>query len=121
MKKIPVLVVGLLAILFVKSQGLDFEWERKVKGVKGTVKFLEDKETVVIVPDDNPNMRYISQQLPEEYKKEGLKICFTGWLGKIPPNVRMLGTPLKLNCVCTTKAEQKKFNLKKRKYAFKEK
>ena len=120
MKKIFVLVIIISQCVFsCSSQKTDFEWEKKVSNVKATIKFLEDKETVVIVPDDNASMRYISQQLPEEYKKEGLKVTFSGWLGKIPPNVRMIGKPLKLKCICITSTEQKKFKLTKRKYSFK--
>ena len=87
--------------------------------VKATVKVLNNGELFVIVPDSNANMRYISQQLPTEYKKDGLKVTFTGWEGKIPPNVRMMGKPLKLECICITKGEQQKFKLAKRKYTFK--
>ncbi len=117
----------LLAFLFlhlfsspILAQGIsDFEWEKKVSHVKATIKFLEDKETVVIVPDENENIRYISQQLPDKYKKEGLRVTFSGWVGKIPPNVRMLGKPLKLTCICVSSSEQTKFKLTKRKYSFK--
>ncbi len=109
----------LFFVLVIQAQGLDFSWEKKIKNVKATVKVLENGELFVIVPDSNANIRYISQQLPEEFKKDGLKVTFTGWEGKIPPNVRMMGKPLKLECICVTKSEQQKFKLKKRSYTFK--
>ena len=100
------------------AQDTQFEWEKKSEKWNGEVTVLEDKETWIFIPDNNPNGRFISQQLPEEYKKEGLKVSFSGWRGIIPPNFRMIGTPLKLTCICMSTAEQKKFNLKKTKYVF---
>lgn len=97
----------------------DWEWEREVSNVKAKVVLLENGETWVIVPDDNENMRYISRQLPEEYKKNGLAVTFNGWIGKIPPHVRMLGTPLKLTKIWVSCADKKQYKLKKGKYTFK--
>lgn len=119
MRKQSLFILLVFAVSFLFGQDTQFEWEKKLEKWKGKVTVLEDKETWVIIPDNNPNGRFISQQLPEEYKKEGLKISFNGWRGIIPPNFRMLGTPLKLNCICITKSEQKKFGLKKRSYVFK--
>lgn len=120
MKKILLLAsITLFTVFAIRAQGLDFTWETQVKNVKATVQVLNNGELFVIVPDNNPNMRYISQQLPAAYKKDGLKVTFTGWEGKIPPNVRMMGKPLKLNSICVARSEQKKFKLKKTKYSFK--
>ena len=80
---------------------------------------MEDKETVVIVPTDNASGRYIAANLPGDFKKDGMKVVVSGDVGKIPPNVRMVGTPLKLKMVCVSKSEQQKFKLKKRTYMFK--
>lgn len=96
----------------------DFEWERDIKNEKGKVTVLANGETWVIVPADNPNGRYISQQLPDEFKKDGLPVVYSGWVGKIPPNVRMLGTPLKLKSIKVAAADKKKFKLSKRCYKF---
>ncbi len=100
------------------SAQTDFEWERKISKVKATVNSLGD-EIFVIKPEGDGSNRYISQQLPEEYKKEGLKVTFTGMVGKIPPNFRMMGTPLKLISISVAGKEMKKFGLKKCKYVFK--
>jgi len=118
-KTLLITSLTLLTMSITFAQIQDFEWEREIKNVKGTIKVLSNGELFVIVPDDNANMRYISQQLPEEYRKDGLKVTFSGWEGKIPPNVRMMGKPLKLKCIGVTKSEQQKFKLKKRKYTFK--
>jgi hypothetical protein len=115
------ILIGLAYAAFnLSAQNLDFTWETKVANVKATVQILANKETVVLVPESNANMRYISAQLPDEYKKEGLKVTFNGWLGKIPPNVRMMGTPLKLTKIWVSSTEKKKFKLKKCRYTFKQ-
>ena len=119
MKRKHILSALILLVASITIAQTDFTWEKKIKNVKSTVKVMNSGELFVIVPDSNANMRYISQQLPQEYKKDGLKITFTGWEGKIPPNVRMMGKPLKLESICVTKSEQQKFKLKKRKYIFK--
>lgn len=120
MKRIYAAITLLLCTVFVSAQADDqWEWERQVSNVKAKVSKTEGGELWIIMPDDNPNTRYISQQLPEEYKKEGLAITFNGWIGKIPPHVRMMGTPLKLTKVWVTCAEKKKHGLKKSKYVFK--
>ncbi len=95
----------------------DFEWYKTIKNQKGCIKVLSE-EAVVIIPANNENERYISAQLPDELKKDGLKVTFTGKVGKIPPHIRMIGTPLKLTAICITKAEAKKYGLKKSSYKF---
>ncbi|MCW5906777.1 MAG: hypothetical protein KIS94_02875 [Chitinophagales bacterium] len=116
----PLLLATLFLISFaVIAQTDDWEWEREVSNVKAKISVLENGETWVIIPDDNANMRYISQQLPAEYKKDGLAVTFNGWIGKIPPHVRMMGTPLKLTKIWVSCAEKKKFKLKKGTYTFK--
>ena len=117
MKRFSLIVVVLVMALATRAQ--DFVPDRTIKHVKATVQILGDGTTAVLVPDDNKSGRYLSTQLPEDYKKEGLKVTISGVVGKIPPNFRMMGTPLKLTCICVTKAEQQKFKLKKRKYTFK--
>lgn len=112
-------VLMLLLAFGAKAQATDFEWEKQVKNLKATVQVLNNGELFVIVPDGNSSTRYISQQLPEAFKKDGLKVTFSGWEGKIPPNVRMMGKPLKLTSICISKTEQKKFKIKKSKYSFK--
>lgn len=112
-------VLGLILSVAARAQNTDFEWEKQVKNIKATIKAMNNGELFVLVPDGNDAMRYISQQLPDDFKKDGLKVTFTGWEGKIPPNVRMMGKPLKLTCICISKAERKKFGLKKASYNFK--
>lgn len=119
MKRIALIALIAFVAFTTQAQVTDFEWHKKVNKVKATIKFLEDKETAVIVPDGSSSMRYISAQLPGEYKKDGLKVTYSGWLGKIPPNVRMMGSPLKITKICISKAEAKKYDIKKTSYTFK--
>lgn len=117
-KKWNLSLVALLLTVFSFAQS-DFEWDREIKNEKGKVSVLANGETWVIVPADNPNGRYISQQLPDAFKKDGLAVVYSGWVGKIPPHVRMMGTPLKLSKISVSKADKKKYKLKKSCYSFK--
>lgn len=96
----------------------DFKWVRNIHNQKGMVKiFAED--AVVIIIEGKDSERYASPQLPDEWKKDSLRLTFSGKVGEIPPNIRMIGTPLKLSCISTTAAEAKKFKLSKTKIKFK--
>lgn len=119
-KSIVIIAITLAALAAVKAQPATFEWQNQVKNIKATVKVLNNGELYVLVPDNNSSMRYISEQLPQEYKKDGLQVTFSGWEAKIPPYMRMMGKPLKLTCICVSKAEKKKYSLGKLKYTFKE-
>lgn len=115
MKKLITVTLWLCSVLVAHAQN-DFEWEKAVRNVKATVKVLEDKETFVLVPEAESNKRYISAQLPAEYKKDGLQVTYNGMIGKIPPHVRMLGTPLKITKIWISRTEKKKHNLSNRCY-----
>jgi hypothetical protein len=119
MKKTIAVIATLFFALIGKAQDWSFGYDRTITNIKAAIHFLNNNELVVIIPNDNPNQRYIASNLPEEFKKEGLRVTMSGDVGIIPPNMRMMGTPLKLKCICITKVEQKKFALKKRKYSFK--
>ena len=63
----------------------------------GTVmNFPKGSQTYIIVPDSDPNKRYVPTALADEFKKDNLKVEFIGVEGEIPPNVRMVGTPFRL-------------------------
>ena len=116
-KTIFIAAYALIMASVCNAQSTNFQWEKDLKKANATVKLIG--ELFVLVPDDNANMRYISEQLPAEYKKDGLKVSFTGWEGIIPPNFRMMGKPLKLKTICAAKGEKKKYKLKKCCYKFK--
>ncbi len=119
-KSILFSIAASLLFLLTSAQPPNFQYEKTlVKNVKASVKVMNNGELFTIVPDNNPNMRYITEQLPAEYKKDGLKVTFSGYDGIIPPNFRMMGKPLKLKSICVTSAERKKYGIKKAKYTFK--
>lgn len=120
MKKNVLAFVLIFCAIGVAIGQTNFEWEKRMVRWKATIKILEDKETVVFVPLDKPNSRYISANLPEEYKIDGLAVSVTGWIGKIPPNFRMIGTPFKLEKITIRKADKRKYKLRQSAYCFKE-
>lgn len=94
-----------------------FKWTETIKNQKGIVRVL-DEEITVITLADNDSKRFVSSQLPQTWKQDGLRLTFTGKIGEIPANYRVAGTPLNLICISTTKKEANKFNLIKRKIKF---
>jgi hypothetical protein len=49
-----------------------------------------------IVPDADKEIRYAPDKLPEEFRKDGLRVVFSGKAGPINPNARAWGIPLAL-------------------------
>ena len=97
----------------------DFEWTRPVPRQKGKVVLSEDREVAMIFPDENPNMRYISRELPPACRVQDLVLEFSGTAGKIPPYIRMLGTPLRLDYLKVSRADRKRLHLRSRVFRFK--
>lgn len=64
-----------------------------LKETEGTIRLIGDV-FVIEVALENGITRYLPVMLPESFRKEGLHIHFSGTLGNIPPNVRMVGTPI---------------------------
>lgn len=50
-----------------------------------------------------------------KYRKVGLQVIVSGEVGEIPPNVRMVGTPLKITSIKTVSGGRSKFKKKRRK------
>jgi hypothetical protein len=49
-----------------------------------------------IVPDGDRDTRYAPDRLPDDFKKDGLRIVFSGRVGRVDPNARTWGIPLTL-------------------------
>lgn len=47
-------------------------------------------------PDEDEGTRYDPDDLPEDFRIDGLPVIFSGEVGEIPPNARLWGTPLHL-------------------------
>ena len=100
MKKILFLMTMIIASMGVFAQGNDFPYEKigELKDAKLQVKMLnEDSYVLIDLKDDSK--RYYAVNLPDVYKKNGLNLICTGIIGKVPPNFRMIGTPVKLTTV----------------------
>ena len=52
-----------------------------------------------IVPDDDRGTRYAPDRLPDEFKKDGLRVVFSGRVGTIDPSVRAWGIPLTVTAI----------------------
>ena len=52
-----------------------------------------------IVPDGDRGTRYAPDRLPDEFRKDGLRVIFSGRAGRIDPNVRTWGVPLTLTAI----------------------
>ena len=52
-----------------------------------------------IVPDDDRGTRYAPDRLPDEFKKDGVRVVFSGRLGTVDPNVRTWGIPLTVTSI----------------------
>ena len=52
-----------------------------------------------IVPDDDRGTRYAPDRLPDELKKDGLRVVFSGRVGQVDPNVRTWGIPLTVTSI----------------------
>lgn len=68
-----------------------------VSNEKGTVQLISPKqEWYVIIPDYDDTQRFLPDSMPEMFKKNGLKVIFSGNICEIPENVRLIGTPFEL-------------------------
>ena len=60
-----------------------------------TVRLLGETD-YVIYPDDEPGARYAADDVPESFQVDGLRVAFSGRRLPIPPNVRLIASPLDL-------------------------
>jgi hypothetical protein len=116
MKSIKVIYTIVLAIvvLHVHAQA-EFKKVRSVKDMKATVKILNPSLTVII-PDSEPNQRYLATDLPDELKKDGLPLSVDGDVGAIAPNVRLIATPFHITRVRVSSGDKKKYKLSRKEY-----
>jgi hypothetical protein len=52
-----------------------------------------------IVPDDDRGTRYAPDRLPDAFKKDGVRVVFSGRVGTVDPNVRTWGIPLTVTAI----------------------
>ena len=70
---------------------------------KGTIKKLGSVGFVIVT--EQPGTRYAPGNLAKEFQQDQLRVVFSGEVGKIPPNVRLIGTPLKLTAIAKADAK----------------
>jgi hypothetical protein len=119
MKKILSFALMLFFSAMVYAQGTpDFPYEkvRDMNQEKLTVKDLGNESFVLMTPGDDTK-RFFATNLPDIYKKDGLMLVCSGIIGKVPPNFRMIGTPLKLTTVKVGK-NYKKYKIKVKSFVF---
>lgn len=67
-----------------------------LKNVRGTVRSVNPEQGwYALVPDRDPGTRYAPENpLPEAFRKDGLRVVFSGKSKKLPDGERRWGTPL---------------------------
>lgn len=76
-----------------------FEITEKLSRQEGVVKKYSDDPEVYFIETENGTRRFLPAIIPADFKKHNLKIFFSGNVGAIPPNVRMIGTPFELETI----------------------
>jgi hypothetical protein len=90
------LSIYLLNIVFLGS-ALSFHEGNHVLDEKGTIQLISpDSAWYVIVPDYDKTQRFAPINLPENFRRDGLRVIFSGTIGEIPATVRLVGTPLEI-------------------------
>lgn len=99
----------LLLLLGAGSQGCNetLSGLERDEWAEGTIKILEDFQPslYVVIPDSNHSIAFAlsglpeflpPENLPDEFKKSGLRVTFNGEIVNIPPEVRLPAVPLRL-------------------------
>jgi hypothetical protein len=88
--------VGLLGCLEAPKQRL--QDERVIVNHSGVIQ--EEMEDVFIIIDQSEiGTHFFPIDLPDEFRSDGLRVIFSGRAQEIPPNVRLVGTPLELSSI----------------------
>src|SRR5687768_1509591 len=70
---------------------------QELTDVAGAIQAVNpEADWYAIVPDGDRGTRYAPDRLPDEFKKDGLRVVFSGRVGRVDPNVRAWGIPLTL-------------------------
>jgi len=72
----------------------------EIRDARGTIQEVNSRNGwYAIVPDGDRGTRYAPDRLPDDFRKNGLRVIFSGRVGPIDPNVRTWGTPLTLTAI----------------------
>lgn len=76
-----------------------------LKPTQGIIKLMSTEPNVFVIEITGENKsisRYLPAILPEDFQQEGMAVTISGTIGKIPANVRMMGTPITLDAIKLT-------------------
>jgi hypothetical protein len=65
----------------------------------GMTKNIANTFVIEAITIDGNIERYVPNNLPAEFQKENLSVSFEATLLEIPPNVRMVGQPIRLKSI----------------------
>lgn len=85
------LVLATCAVFAQENAAFKVDSVGYVRDLKCTVQQVATIYT--LTPVDNPNQRYAAGNMSATYQKDGAVVIVSGVVGKVPPNVRMVGTP----------------------------
>ena len=97
------MIVSIVAVVCASCSSpdlLDPTEAQELTDVRGAIVAVNEQNGWYgIVPDDDRGTRYAPDRLPDDFRKDGLRVIFSGRVGPIDPNVRMWGTPLTLTTI----------------------
>ncbi|NIO04658.1 MAG: hypothetical protein GTN74_08590 [Proteobacteria bacterium] len=84
------------------GSALSFREGNHILDERGTIQRVSPGSAwYVIVPDYDKMQRFAPINLPEDFRRDGLRVLFSGRIGEIPANVRLVGTPLEITRIET--------------------
>jgi hypothetical protein len=102
MRRWPVVCLGmmLVAALIPGFGRVRATQAQELANVKGTIQAVRpDAGWWAIVPDADRGTRYAPDRLSDEFKKDGLRVVFSGRVKPVDPAVRSWGVPLELTSI----------------------
>ncbi len=87
-------LVALFVVAGLAAQGED------LKDATGAILEVNAKNGwYAIVPDGGRGTRYAPDRLSDEFKKNGLRVIFSGRVGRIEPNAKTWGVPFAVTAI----------------------
>jgi hypothetical protein len=102
MKRTLIVIVGVFSIFLTSctTKHNPSKAGDEIINERGTIQQLSaTQQWYIIVPDFDPTTRFLPSNLPEKLKKDGIRVIFSGEIGEIPANVRLIGRPLHLKLI----------------------
>ena len=69
-----------------------------IQSTRGVITLIADTYVIVVTEEGNTT-RYLPAMLPKQFQVADKVVVFSGELGKIPANVRLMGTPITLDTI----------------------